>query len=383
MASITPIGQTGSRKYRARWRTPAGRERSRTFKRRVDAEQWLTSVESSKLSGGYVERSAGSIALGDWFAKWVATRRTTSGQMLRPKTRALYDHLYTRHIAPEFGDVLIRNITPSDVREWHGRLPGETTPAKCYRLLRAMLNTAVDDELITKNPCRIHGAGVERSPERPVPTGDEVWAFAEVIDHRWRALVLTSAFAGLRWGELMGLQRGDVYLDDATITVKRQVIEVGRDQIEGPPKSSAGFRTVALPMVLVPELREHLDRYVASDPKSRLFVGKTGATPRSSNFGAIWRKVRSQVGRDDVHFHDLRHFANTLAATAGASTKELMARLGHSTPAAALRYQHATLERDRAIADRMNSLMPARPACHPVSDPCHTSESLAQLRAVK
>jgi len=190
-----------------------------------------------------------------------------------------------------------------------------------------------------------------------VPTGDEVWALAELVDDRWRALVLTSAFAGLRWGELMGLQRGDIDLDEATITVERQVLEVGKEQIEGPPKTDACLRTIALPMVLVPELRRHLDRFTGSEATDRVFVGAKGVTPRSSNFGTHWREVRKKVGRDDLHFHDLRHFSNTMAAATGASTKELMARMGHSSQAAALLYQHATKERDRAIADGMDEMI--------------------------
>jgi integrase len=344
-------------KYRARWRTPAGQSRSRTFGRLVEAEQWLTTVESSKLAGAYVERSAGAITLDEWFTEWVQNRRTSGGQPLRPKTVALYRHLYKRHIAPKFGAYRIRDIAPSDVRTWHGRIQGATVPAKSYRLLRAMLNTAVVDDIITRNPCRLKGAGVERSPERPIPSGDEVWALADSVGVRWRALVLTSAFAGLRWGELVGLERGDINLEDATITVERQVVEVGSEQQVGPPKTEAGRRTIAMPMVLAPEIRDHLDRFTGPDPISRVFVGVKGSTPRSSHFGNTFRAARAMIGREDLHFHDLRHFANTLAASAGASTKELMVRLGHSSPAAALRYQHATRERDRSIADRMDDMI--------------------------
>jgi integrase len=117
------------------------------------------------------------------------------------------------------------------------------------------------------------------------------------------------------------------------------------------------MRTVALPMVLVPVLRAHLDRHTGTASTDRVFVGPTGATPRASNYGAAWRRARAEVGREDLHFHDMRHFANTLAAAAGASTKELMNRLGHSSPAAALRYQYATAERDRTIADRMDAMI--------------------------
>ncbi|MAT04931.1 MAG: site-specific integrase [Acidimicrobiaceae bacterium] len=347
-------------RYRVRWRTPAGKARSRTFTRAGDARQWLTHVEGSKLVGGYVDRRDGAILLGEWFDHWISTRRTSSGQLLRPKTVALYRHTFDKHIRPELGAMAIRDIAPSDVRSWHAGLPGATVPAKAYRLLRAVLNTAVDDELIVRNPCRVQNAGVERSPERPVPSGDEVWQLADLVDDRWRALVLTSAFCGLRWGELMGLQRGDVDLGAATVRVERQVIEVDGEQVEGPPKTDAGRRTVAMPLPLVPELRRHLETYTAPDPAARVFVGVKGTTPRATNFGTHWRAVRAKIGRNDLHFHDLRHFSNTLAASTGASTKELMARMGHSSPAAALRYQHATAERDRAIADRMSELLGER-----------------------
>lgn len=358
-------------RYVARWRTPDGKSREKWFDRKIDAERHLTSVEHTKHSGAYVDSSAGDVTLDKYSTQWIATRRTARGQPLRPKTVALYEHQYDKHIKPTLGRFAINSITPAMVRSWHSDLTGTTSPAKCYRLLRAMLNTAVDDELIMRNPCRIKGGGVEVSPERPIPSGDEVWALAAAMPARWRALVLTSAFAGLRVGELLGLQRRDVDLEHGTIAVERQVVEVGRRQIEGPPKSDAGVRTVSIPMVLVPELRHHLAEYTRADPLARVFVGAKGATPKNTNLNADWREARAMVGRDDLHLHDLRHFANTLAASAGASTKELMARLGHASPRAALRYQHATRERDRAIADAMDRMITGA-----------ASESSTSLRAV-
>jgi hypothetical protein len=97
----------------------------------------------------------------------------------------------------------------------------------------------------------------------------------------------TSVFAGLRWDELMGFQRGDITLDAATIAVDRQVLDVGGGLIEGPPKTEAGRRTVAVPMVLVPELRRQLERYTGPDDAAGVFVGEKGATPRSSKFGTV------------------------------------------------------------------------------------------------
>jgi integrase len=260
-------------------------------------------------------------------------------------------------VLPSLGAVRLNGLTPSTVREWHASLPGETVPAKCYRLLRAVMTTAVDDGLVGQNPCRVKGAGIERSSERPLPSGDEVWALADAIEDRYRALVLVAAFVGLRWGELLGLRRDDVDLEGRVVHVSRQIVEVDGQLQEGPPKTAAGVRSVAMPPVVAAELAMHLEGYVAAEPEAPVFVGAKGATPRRANFAPIWSKVRAAVGGPDVHLHDLRHFANVTAASAGASTRELMNRLGHASPAAALRYQHATAERNQVIAERMEALV--------------------------
>jgi Phage integrase family len=109
--------------------------------------------------------------------------------------------------------------------------------------------------------------------------------------------------------------------------------------------------------VLVPELRRHLETYTAEGDEAHVFTGRKGVVLDRSNFHSIWSKARGAVGRDDLHLHDLRHFGATLAAQAGATTKELMGRLGHSSPRAALIYQHATKERDQALAARMDALI--------------------------
>lgn len=344
-------------RYRARWRTPDGSQRSRTFARKGDAATWLVDVEKSLMTGAYVERSAGTVTVKEWADRWIATRKGHDGAPLRPRTRELYNQLLETHIVPGLGTVKIRDVSPSMVRSWHANLPGSTAPAKAYRLLRAMMATAVDDEVLARNPCKVAGAGVERAPERPLPTGDEVWKLAAAIPDRFRALVLTSAFVGLRWGELVGLRRGDIDLEERVIHVDHQFVETGGTIVSGPPKTAAGVRTVAVPPVIVPELRWHLGEHVDAELDALVFLGAKGARLRRSNFNTKWSAAREAIGRPELHFHDLRHYSNTLAASAGASTRELMSRLGHSSPAAALRYQHATAERDRVIADRMDDLI--------------------------
>jgi len=347
-------------KFKARWRTPDGASRSRRFNKKIDAEQWLITVEGSKLTGGYVDRSAGGVTVEAFALRWIETRRSRDGAPLRPRTVALYRQLCATHIAPTLGRVKLRDVTPAAVRDWHASLAGAVAPAKAYRLLRAILSTAVDDGLIVRNPCSVKGAGVERSPERPLPTGDEVWQLADAIAPRYRCLVLSAAFVGLRWGELCGLRRCDIDLRSRVIHVSRSIVEVDGELREGPPKTAAGVRAVAMPSVVAVELERHLADYVGAEKDAAVFVGPQGATLRRANFNVIWNRARVTVGREDVHFHDLRHFSNTLAASAGASTREPMSRLGHASPAAALRYQHATAERDRVIAERMGEVAEGR-----------------------
>ena len=91
-----------------------------------------------------------------------------------------------------------------------------------------------------------------------------------------------------------------------------------------------------------------------------MFVGPYGVTPTRRSFARIWARVKKEVGDvvpADLHFHDLRHSGNHLAASSGATTRELMGRLGHASMRAALIYQHRTMTRDRAIAEALDALI--------------------------
>lgn len=123
------------------------------------------------------------------------------------------------------------------------------------------------------------------------------------------------------------------------------------------PKSNAGRRTVSFPAELLPELRWHLERFAAAGERGLVFVGPKGGPLRRSNFRPLWNAACEQAGVPGLHFDDLRHVGGTLAATTGASLKELMARLGHSSTRAAMIYQHATRDRDEAIAKALGGLM--------------------------
>lgn len=225
-------------------------------------------------------------------------------------------------------------------------------------LLRAILNTAVDhDELIRRNPCRIAGAGSETPDERPVLTVAEVVDLAERVPDRFKAMILVATFGTLRYGEASGLQRADLDLDRGTVFVRRSLTEVRGSGLDlGPTKSRAGVRTVTLPQVVVEELKRHLRLYVDPEASAFVFTGPKGKPIRRGNFNPMvgWVEVVESMGRVGLHFHHLRHTGNTLAAQSGASTRDLMARMGHDSMNAAIIYQHASRQADRAIAHALD-----------------------------
>ena len=356
------VRQLPSGRYQARYPGPDGRLRNgdRTFDSVTDAERWLTLKEADIVRHGWVDPDAGKVLFQPYAETWLSDR------VIKPRTEELYDGLLRNHLFPSFGAKSLNEIREADVRQWRkARLDagtGAVTVAKAYRLLRAIFNTAVnEDEILRKNPCRIKGAGKEESAERPVVSLPTVLKIADAVPARFRALVLLATFANLRWGELAGLRRKDLDLDSATVRVTASLAELNTGGlVDDTPKSAAGRRTVAFPPELVPDVRAHLEAFAEAGDDGFVFVGPKGGRLRRGNFRKIWHRVRSEVGMPELHFHDLRHTGNTLAATTGASLRELMARMGHSSTRAALIYLHATSDRDRAIAQALGKLMGER-----------------------
>ncbi|MFH9977815.1 tyrosine-type recombinase/integrase [Streptomyces sp. NPDC017179] len=347
-----------SGRYQARYVGPDGalRPAPDTFRTKREADEWLADKQTEMRRGDWHDPDAGKVSFGSYAAAWVNERELTT------RTRQLYESLLRLHLEPTFGGVNVAEISAPFVRRWRADKlaagTGPTTVAKAYALLRAILATAVSDQMIRRNPCQIKGASTVHTPERPTATVQEVYDLADAIQPRYRALVLMAGFLGLRWGELVGLHRRDLDLDHGTVRVRRAVAELTNGQREiKAPKSAAGKRTVSIPDVIVADIRDHLDKYAEPGADGRVFIGAKGATPRRNHFNRLWRKACSDVGIKGLHFHDLRHTGNTLAASTGASTRELMARMGHSTARAALIYQHASADRDRLIADALSGLV--------------------------
>jgi integrase len=349
-----------SGRYQARYRGPDGVDRPApvTFATKTDAERWLARVEVQIHDDHWRDPDLGRVSFAEYAAAWIKERPG-----LRPNTVQVYNYVLARHIEPFFGNRAVADIREAHVRRWRGELldsgVSAASAANGYRLMKAIMNTAVDDGIVSRNPCRIRGASQDRSPERPVLSVGEVVALAEVVPARYRTLILLAAFGSLRWGELAALRRCDVDALHGTVRVERSLTELaGGGYLFGPPKSAAGKRVVVVPAVIRPALADHIATYTASQSDALVFTSPTGAPLRDGNFRRrVWRPALAQAGLPATHFHDLRHTGNTLTATAGASLRELMDRMGHSSPRAALIYLHGSDARQRAIADGLSKLV--------------------------
>ena len=260
-----------SGRYQARYPGPDGmiRPADDTFATKTEAEVWLIRKEAELIEGEWIDPDAGAVLVPDYGSTWIEERAG-----LRPKTVSIYRGLLRCHITPHLATVTVGSLTLARVRRWRKKLldsgVSPVTTAKAYRLLRAIMNTAVDDGLIKRNPCRIKGGGNEESPERPVLSVAQVYALADAVGPAYRALILLATFASLRWAELAALRSEDIDLEACTVRVTRQLHYHQAGYSFGPPKSRAGRRVVAFPNLITPDLREHLD----SNTMSRSRQGK-------------------------------------------------------------------------------------------------------------
>ncbi len=379
-----------SGRWQARYHDAAGHRFTapQTFATKTDAQRWLASAETDMGRGDWHDPRLADVRFDDWASRWLAIKTP----QLAPSTVVLYRYLLRNHILPELGPMPVGRITTVEVQRWLARLHGTNlsanTVAKAYRILKMIFDGAVDAGLIPRNPCRIRGAGTERTKEMMVATPEQVAALAEAAGPRWEALIFTAGYSGLRWGEMAALRRRDVDLERRTLRVTRKLAEVNGDLSFGPPKTAAGRRTVGIPSFVARSLELHLALYAEPGPDGLVFPAVEGGPMRRSNFRRrVWLPATEAVGVKGLRFHDLRHTAATLAAGSGTSLRALMARIGHASAAAAIRYQHVIDGQDGEIVDYLERFGNTPPAPlgdrhgRPVSDPYGHVEGTASTPA--
>jgi integrase len=350
-----------SGRYQARYtdpRTGAHIKAPNTFAGRNAAERWLGDRRRDIDAGLPPDRRPARLTFVAYSATWLGNR-FVSGRPLKTRTREHYTAILERHLLPTFGRKPLAAITPQDVREWHAVTLTEspTMRAHAYSLLRTILNSAITDELIDSNPCRIAGAGRAARVHRIRPASlAELTTLTQAMPEPLQLMVLLASWCAMRFGEIIELRRTDVDLLDEVVRIRRAAYRAKGGYTTGTPKSDAGIRDVAIPPHLIPVIREHLQRFVGPQPDALLFARQHGRLMAPSTLKFHFYRARKAAGRPDLRFHDLRHTGAVLAAATGASLAELMARLGHSSASAALRYQHAAAGRDREIAALLSKM---------------------------
>ncbi len=344
--------------YQASYPVGNGKCRSAgVFPTKSDANAALSAIESDLKRGTWRDPEAGRERFSEYAKKWLIWREPR----LAPGTLYQYQSLLRCHLEPTFGDVPIGHIDTPMVRTWNAHLskssPGAAVSA--YRLLRAVLNTAVDDDVIPRNPCRVKGAGSDRAPERVPPTLDEVRALANAMPDKLKlAVVLACAFP-VRRNELLGLQRCDINLHNCTISIQRQREEVsGRPDLKYRRTKNGETGVVELSPAVMMVVEQHLESFVGPEPSAPLFPAQNGQPIRPSSFWHYWTRARKRTGLMRYHFHDLRHYAGTMLASSGASVSEIQKRGRWKSTAMPLRYQHATKERDSFLAHATAAFVP-------------------------
>ena len=329
---------------------------------KTDAERWLADErrlierdEWTPPAQRRAQKTAKAITVAEFAQTWIDHRS------LKPRTRNSYQALLDRHITPTIGTTPLKDLTPDAVRSWYSSLGPDhpTVNSHSYGLLHAVAQTAVSDGLLLANPCSIRRAiKAQRQREPVILTVQEVAKVADAIGpERLKALVLISAWCGLRWGEVSELRRKDISDDCAVITVARGVTHRQGCRIDSP--KSGKPRVVVVPPHIRADIEAHLAEHVEQGPEALLFPAPCGGCHLDDKtFRARFTAALKTVGREGVRVHDLRHFAGTQTARVG-NLIETMERLGHSTVSASLLYQQRVSGRDAEIAQALSRLAEA------------------------
>lgn len=342
-----------SGRIRARYVGPDQERHSRMFNSRTDAEVWLgleqRLIDRDEWTPPKFRAVLVHLTVNEYAATQLALRN------LAPRTREEYTRYLERFVTEDIlGTSPIRSVSPADVETWLAAVrasTGKVQAARVYGFVSSIFTAAVKSDVIPHSPFRIEGASqAKRQRPKTSATAEEVAAVLKHLPETYRALVLVAAWAGPRSGELRNLRRQDVSLKAGTVRIREQVQNIrGKGKVVRELKTEAAYRTIHLPAHVVTELRAQMKR-LPFGRDELVFPSSKGTPISQSVLWRVWDRARSKIGRPDLRFHDLRHTAAMLAADTGATVAELMARLGHSTPNAAMAYQHAAAGADKRIA---------------------------------
>ncbi|MFK5645113.1 tyrosine-type recombinase/integrase [Ornithinimicrobium sp. LYQ121] len=314
--------------------TDGGRRQSTTSHRtRGEAQAWLaqTAGRSTRPTGG------ADLTVGEYLESWLEGKNG-----LRPSTRLSYRGHLHGYLIPRLGEVRLVDLRAQDVERAYAVLShpsgqGPVSAATLHRVhatLMSALNTAVRRGLLERNPAATVELPRVRRTSLTTWTSSEASRFVEVSrSDRWGLLYRVMLVTGMRRGEAVALRWSDVDLEEGLLRISRQLVAVGPDLVEGPPKSESGRRTLVLDDRTLTELRLHaltVGAGSALGPEDHVFVRDGQALPPGFVSRHFDRLVAS-AGLPRIRLHDLRHTSASLGLAAGESLVEVSRRLGHST----------------------------------------------------
>jgi integrase len=342
--------------YLARYRAPDGRERTRAFRLKVDAERWLVERERDKHRGDWVDPSLGRIAFGEWVAEVEETRLNR-----RASSQARDTSLLRSLILPALGERSLSSIDPTDVRQLVADLKlkgyAASTIAKAYQIVSRAFRVAVTDGIISRSPCREVKLPKIETAEKRFLTPAEVEELAQAIHPRYRPLVLAGAYTGLRFGELAAIRTDDLDFLRRTVRVDEQLARQGTGKmVPSPLKTWKAQRTIGIPKFLVEELASHISAFPSES--DLIFSMPRGGPLDYSRFRArYWNPaVVTSVGSPCTP-HNLRHTHVAMLIAQGESPRYIADRLGHeSTRTVFDVYGHLYEGVDEAVSQRLEQV---------------------------
>lgn len=346
--------------WRARYRDAAGKEHARHFPRKVDAQKWIDEITASVVTGSYVAPRAGNITFREYAEGWRAS------QPYRPSTADVVRVALTKRVYPIVGDVPLAAFTPDLVQRMVKALEGDYAPSTVevtYSYVSTVFKAAVASRRIAATPC-VNIKLPEKVTTKVVPlTVEEVFAIADEMPERYRAMVLLAAGAGMRQSEVFGLTVDRVRFLERKIIVDRQLRAIDDEgkPVFGPPKTPTSDREIPLPSVVADALSEHIKKFPPGED-GLLFTVPKGTPIRKSSFWTVWTTSTDDAGVEGQGFHALRHHYASLLIRAGESVKVVQARLGHKSAQETLdTYAHLWPDSDERTREAVDSSL-VRPA---------------------
>jgi integrase len=338
---------------------------NRSFRRKIDAERYLTTVEASKLTGSYIDPALGRVTVGEWSVRWLA------GQAhLKPSTRERYAGIIREHIAPRWAMVKLAEVTHEAVQVWVRGLAGSLAPAtvrKVHRVISLLLSLAVKDGRLARNVAT--GISLPRvvTQERRYLSHDQVQALANGCGPAYRLAVLFLAYTGVRFGETAALRVGRVDFVRRRAVIRESVTLVRGVQTWGTPKSHER-REVPIPRFLIDELAAHVR---GKDDEALAFTAVKGGALRAQVFQwAVLSDAAQALGLTGLHPHELRHTAASLAIASGANVKVVQQMLGHKSATMTLDlYGHLFSDQLDEVADRLDAAARAAAVAQVLPEP--------------